>query len=93
MREFLWVASLIGAGVGLLAILTTISFADSAPQEAAGFASALAFAGVPYVLARSWEELVGKPAPGEKRSLTRRADLPKKPTTPEPEEPDVYEIK
>jgi hypothetical protein len=67
MRELLWLVALIGAGIGGLTTCGTLATANGAPQQAAGFALGLALACVPYVLARSWEELVGKPAPGEKR--------------------------
>lgn len=53
MASFLAFFSLIGSLLGGIIILLTISQAGSAPQEAAGYAMACAFAVVPYVLARS----------------------------------------
>lgn len=44
---------LIGAIIGALIVMLTIASGGSAPQEAAGYAMACAFAVVPYVLARS----------------------------------------
>ncbi len=44
---------LIGAIIGSLITLGTLVMTNSAPQEAAGYAMACAFAVVPYVLARS----------------------------------------
>ena len=69
MREFLWVVSLVGAVLGLFSLVTDLPRAEGAPQQAAGAALAIAFAAIPYVLARSWEEIVGKPAPGKRPRL------------------------
>lgn len=44
---------LIGAIIGAPIVMLTIASGGSAPQEAAGYAMACAFAVVPYVLARS----------------------------------------
>lgn len=55
---------LIGAIIGSLITLGTLVMTNSAPQEAAGYAMACAFAVVPYVLARSiqimYEDSQGK---------------------------------
>jgi hypothetical protein len=51
--RFVFVFPLIGAIIATLITLATIIMTNSAPQEAAGYAMACAFAVVPYVLARS----------------------------------------
>lgn len=58
MVRFLTAISLLGALLGGLVILGTLWQAGSAPQEAAGYAMACAFAVVPYVLARSAQIMV-----------------------------------
>jgi len=57
MKRILWALSLLGALAGGLFAVVTIPLASGAPQEAAGAAMACALAIVPYVLARSWEEV------------------------------------
>jgi hypothetical protein len=44
---------MIGAIIGGLIVMLTIASGGNAPQEAAGYAMACAFAVVPYVLAKS----------------------------------------
>ncbi len=51
--RFVFVLPLIGAIIAVLITLGTLVMTNSAPQEAAGYAMACAFAVVPYVLARS----------------------------------------
>lgn len=53
MRRIVYLLPLLGALAGAFALLLTMAGARSAPQEAAGFAMACAFAVVPYVLARA----------------------------------------
>jgi len=62
--RFVYVFPLIGAIIAVLITLGTVVMTNSAPQEAAGYAMACAFAVVPYVLARSihimYEDSPGK---------------------------------
>lgn len=58
MRFLLWIPVLAGALLGLLQIFETHATADSAPQQAAGFCMALAYAVVPYVLVRAIEKMM-----------------------------------
>lgn len=51
--RIVYVFPLIGAIIAVLITLGTLVMTNSAPQEAAGYAMACAFAVVPYVLARS----------------------------------------
>lgn len=54
---FFWGISIVGALLGGLNMLFTMAAATSAPQQAAGYAMSCAFAIVPYVLARSAQQL------------------------------------
>jgi hypothetical protein len=54
MRKIIWLLPLLGALAGGFIILATMGLSKGAPQEAAGYAMACAFAVVPYVLARSF---------------------------------------
>lgn len=62
--QIVYVFPLIGAIIAVLITLGTLVMTNSAPQEAAGYAMACAFAVVPYVLARSihimYEDSPGK---------------------------------
>lgn len=51
--RLVFVLPLIGAIIGSLIILLTMAASGSAPQEAAGYAMAAAFAVVPYVFAKA----------------------------------------
>jgi len=62
MRVLLWLATFLGGVLGALWIGLTLQVAESSPQEASGFALGIAFGVVPYVVARAWDELAGKPA-------------------------------
>lgn len=53
----IWILPIIGALLGALVFLFTISVAKGSPQEAAGFAMAMALAVIPYVLARAIQEM------------------------------------
>lgn len=53
MAKVIWILPLLGALAGVLTILLTLGSAGSAPQQAAGYAMACAFAVVPYVLAKA----------------------------------------
>ena len=59
MHAFFWVLSTIGAILGVAILGLTCASAISAPQEAAGAAIAVGLAVIPYVLARSMDELRG----------------------------------
>jgi hypothetical protein len=56
--KILWLLPILGALAGGLTIVSTISLATSAPQQAAGYAMACALAVVPYVLVRAVMEMV-----------------------------------
>lgn len=60
--RFVFVLPLIGAIIAVLITLGTLVMTNSAPQEAAGYAMACAFAVVPYVLARSLQIMDQPPA-------------------------------
>lgn len=60
--RLVFVLPLIGALIGSLIILLTLAASGSAPQEAAGYAMAAAFAVVPYVLAKAIAGLNAEPA-------------------------------
>lgn len=53
MKTTFWLLSLLGSLAAGVIIFLTMTMAKGAPQEAAGYAMACAFAVVPYVLARS----------------------------------------
>jgi hypothetical protein len=55
-ERILWALTGIGAVLGFVQIAMTHFAAQSAPQQAAGFALAMAYAVVPYVLARAAQE-------------------------------------
>lgn len=53
--KFLSILHIISTILGCLYFLATFAMAKSAPQEAAGFAGAIAFAVIPYCLLRGFE--------------------------------------
>lgn len=53
MKTIFWLLPLLGSLAAGVIIFFTMTMAKGAPQEAAGYAMACAFAVVPYVLARS----------------------------------------
>lgn len=53
MRTLVYLMPLLGSIAASIVFLLTIARAESAPQEAAGFAMACALAVVPYVFARA----------------------------------------
>lgn len=61
MRTVLWVGALMGALLGGVVLVGGILTSNSAPQEAAVAGIACACVGVPYVLARSWDEIARRP--------------------------------
>lgn len=56
LEQTLWVATAAGALLGALQVVLTSNDATTAPQQAAGMSMALAYAVVPYVLARAVQE-------------------------------------
>jgi predicted nucleic acid-binding Zn-ribbon protein len=48
-----WIGALVGASAGLVQIIVTHDQAESAPQQAAGMAMALAYTVIPYCIARA----------------------------------------
>jgi hypothetical protein len=56
MEKTAWIATLIGAVLGVLTLLIGLMGSGSAVQEAAAFALASAFAIVPYCFARALSE-------------------------------------
>lgn len=52
MKVF-WLLPILGAVLGSLVFLLTLGAARGAPQEAAGYAMAMAIAVIPYVLTRA----------------------------------------
>lgn len=48
-----WALALLSAGFGMLELIFTMVRAESAPQQAAGAAMAVAFAVIPYCIARA----------------------------------------
>jgi len=67
----LWLVAFAGAVAGAVSLALVLMTATGAPQEAAGAAIACALAVIPYVLARSWSELLPKPVGTEPTRFTR----------------------
>jgi len=57
MKKFLWVLTAIGSVLGGLVVLIGVTAAKGAPQEAAAAAIGIAFAVIPYCLARAASEM------------------------------------
>jgi multisubunit Na+/H+ antiporter MnhE subunit len=57
MAKFTWVLSILGSILGAIILFFTLTTSKGAPQEAAGAAIALAFAILPYCLARAVTEM------------------------------------
>lgn len=55
--RFVFFLPMIGAIIGAFIVMLTLAASGSAPQEAAGYAMACAFAVVPYVFARAIQSL------------------------------------
>lgn len=62
--RYLYILPVLGAVLGGQHFLQTLVMAESAPQQAAGAAMAVAYAFLPYVFARSMVELVGDQTAG-----------------------------
>lgn len=57
MKKFLWILTAIGSVLGGLVALIGVTAANGAPQEAAAAAMGIAFAVIPYCLARAASEM------------------------------------
>lgn len=57
MHRLAYIFVIIGVAIGGWELLNTLAFAESAPQQAAGAAMALAWAVLPYCFARAVEKL------------------------------------
>ena len=57
MKKFLWVLVIIGSMLGGAAFMIGVPSAEGAPQEAAAAAIGIAFAVIPYCLARAVSEM------------------------------------
>lgn len=57
MKKFLWVLTAIGSVLGVLTVVFGVMGAKGAPQEAAAAAIGIAFAVLPYCLARAASEI------------------------------------
>ncbi len=56
MKKFLWITTAIFSVLGGLTVIVGISAANGAPQEAAAAAMGIAFAVIPYCLAKAVSE-------------------------------------
>ena len=74
MGKILWLLPIFGAIIGALIILTTMMGASSAPQEAAGYAMACAFAVVPYVLVRAVMAMTDAEWAGDLKSIAHSVE-------------------
>jgi sugar phosphate permease len=57
MQKIFWILTILGSALGALTALVGVMTAKGAPQEAAAAAVGLAFAVIPYCLARAVGEL------------------------------------
>ncbi len=57
MRVLFWLLAILGSLIGGFFIFIALTATESAPQEASAAAIGLAFAVVPYCLARAYSEL------------------------------------
>lgn len=56
MKKFLWIITAVSSVLGALTAIVGISAANGAPQEAAAAAMGVAFAVIPYCLAKAVSE-------------------------------------
>jgi ABC-type Mn2+/Zn2+ transport system permease subunit len=56
MKKILWGVTIVSSLIGGLYFIAGLLMSKSAPQEAATGACAVAFAVIPYCLARAWSE-------------------------------------
>lgn len=73
MRSILWLITLLGAASGGFTLLDTFKSAESAPQQAAGAALAVALAVIPYCINRALDQIIG-PDRVELRKLSQKLD-------------------
>ena len=78
MKTFCWIITLICSALGGILLFDTFLSADSAPQQAAGAAMAVAIVVIPYVFSRAIAELLG--SKGEEQN-ERIIEILKKPST------------
>jgi len=57
MRKLLWLLTILGSVFGAVIVLGGVSAAKSAVQECSAVSIGLAFAVIPYCLARAWTEI------------------------------------
>jgi sugar phosphate permease len=57
MQKLLWILTIIGSLIGGLIVLVGVLGATGSPQEAAAAAMGLAFAVIPYCIARAVSEM------------------------------------
>ena len=57
LRIIVWLLAIVGAGMGTVTFIEMQVLADSAPQQAAGAAMAVAWAVLPYVVARACDRI------------------------------------
>jgi len=60
MKKFLWILTISGSIIGTAVLALGLPAAKSAPQEATVAAIGIAFAVIPYCLARAVSEISGK---------------------------------
>ena len=58
IRQILWALALVGSMIGGLEFVAALQSANGALQQAAGAGMALAWAVLPYVFARSADEII-----------------------------------
>lgn len=59
MKKLLWILTMASSTFGAIVFMLGIVSANGAPQQAAAGAVGLAFAAIPYCLARAYSELRG----------------------------------
>lgn len=69
MTKFLWLIAMLGSIAGGLLFISGMGQAESAPQEAAIAAMAVALAVIPYCLARSVAELSSNDSQQNKKEV------------------------
>ena len=77
--SFLWLFTLLGTCVSALIMFGTFVGAKGAPQEAAGYAMACAFAVVPYVFTRAVQGMTGMSRGAATNRIVKALEELKKP--------------
>lgn len=72
--KVIWILPIIGALLGALVFVLTIGSAKGAPQEAAGFAMAMALAVIPYVLVRAVQAMSTSSLEDDTRRVARATE-------------------